>query len=50
MLLFFWKNEVYTTALLIFFLLKMFLYYVNGIRFSQSDDRSEVGICMEWYS
>jgi hypothetical protein len=47
MLLCFGKSEVIISIFFDFFLPKSFLKKCNGIRFARSDDRSEVGMCME---
>lgn len=42
------KSEINTSNFLHFFSSKNFLKKCNGIRFARSDDRSEVGMCVEW--
>jgi hypothetical protein len=48
MLLCFGKKLYKTPIFFIFFLSKIFFKKCNGIRFLRNDDRSEVGMCMEW--
>ncbi|OZV68483.1 hypothetical protein CA834_08380 [Winogradskyella aurantia] len=43
-----WEKAFTKVKFLYFFLLKCFFKKCNGIRFARSDDRSEVGMCMEW--